>query len=468
MTITGAVFLPVELLIILLPWTWVLVLAPVTTIFIAAAVLIVGGFSLQPGFFMAALIIGRTGIEICLGRVALPREMLPAVTALAAFVLACVVSLWIAVMFFQGHVLVLGGTDGFVLSAATPYEFRRENVSQGFYLFANVALTLSLALQACRRSPDELAKIIDRALLLMMVVATLLCLWQWLNFNIGLWWPKEFFASDPTHPDAGGQEMLEGLRVNGPFTEPSSCASYFAGFLFYAWHRFLALRSPAWLAMTLGCVVVILLSKSTTGIAMIGLFGILVAGRLIVPLLTGKLRRPRLTWRGIAVIGLLIAAVAAGLVYAAANADFISKMLATLVFEKAQGSSYVERSGSNSMAVNILIETFGLGIGIGSHVASTILLTLLSNSGIPGTLALAAFVLLLFAPVPGGHGFQPVHWFLVGIIAAASFVGTNLNPVVIWLAFGLALGARTSVCIAVRHTPSRATRYSTSSSLAAT
>jgi hypothetical protein len=241
MTITGIVFIPLELLIILLPWRWVLTLAPLTTIFIAAAVLVVGGFSVQPGFLMAGLILGRAAMEICLGRIALPREMLPAAAALAAFVLISVLSLWIAVLFFQGRVLVLGGTDGFKLAAASPYEFRRENVAQALYLFVNVALTLALGLRACRQAPEDLTRIIDRAIFLMIAAAAALCFWQWLNYNVGLWWPQDFIASDPTHPDAGGQEMLDGLRVNGPFSEPSACATYFAGFLFYAWHRFLAL-----------------------------------------------------------------------------------------------------------------------------------------------------------------------------------------------------------------------------------
>jgi hypothetical protein len=450
MTITGIVFIPLELLIILLPWRWVLTLAPLTTIFIAAAVLVVGGFSVQPGFLMAGLILGRAAMEICLGRIALPREMLPAAAALAAFVLISVLSLWIAVLFFQGRVLVLGGTDGFKLAAASPYEFRRENVAQALYLFVNVALTLALGLRACRQAPEDLTRIIDRAIFLMIAAAAALCFWQWLNYNVGLWWPQDFIASDPTHPDAGGQEMLDGLRVNGPFSEPSACATYFAGFLFYAWHRFLALRSSKWLLATVCCLVILLLSKSTTAIAMIGLFAALVLGRLAIRLCSGRLPSLRITWGGLVIGCLLVTALVGGLVYVVLNADFISDMLTTLVFDKSQGSSYVERSGANTMALNILIETYGLGIGIGSHVASTILLTVLSNSGLLGTIALAAFIVLLFAPGPRGRFFQPVHWFLAGILAASSFVGTNLNPTVIWVAFGLALGARTSAAIAMR------------------
>jgi hypothetical protein len=450
MTSTGIVFIPLELLIILLPWRWILALAPLMTIFIAAAVLVIGGLSVQPGFLMAGLIVVRAALEVCLGRITLPSEMLPALSALAAFVLLSVISSWIAVLFFQGHVLVLGGTDGFKLSAASPYEFRRENVAQALYLFVNVALTLSLSLRACRQSPEELARTIDRAIFLMTAVAAVLCLWQWLNFNVGLWWPKDFIASDPTHPDAGGQEMLDGLRVNGPFSEPSACATYFAGFLFYAWHRFLALRSSKWLLTTVCCVAILLLSKSTTAIAMLGCFAALVLARIAIRLCSGRLPPLRISWRGLIIGGLLAAAVTEGLVYVLLNQDFLSEMLTTLVVEKSQGSSYVERSGANTMAFTILVDTYGLGIGIGSHVASTILLTVLSNSGLLGTIALAAFIVLLFAPLPDGSRLQPAHWFLVGILAASSFVGTNLNPTVIWIAFGLALGARTSAAIAMR------------------
>ena len=78
MTSTGIVFLPLELLAILLPWRWVLPVLAVTTVFSASAVVAIGSFGLQPGHAMAMLIVARSLAEASFGHHSFPRELVPA------------------------------------------------------------------------------------------------------------------------------------------------------------------------------------------------------------------------------------------------------------------------------------------------------------------------------------------------------------------------------------------------------
>jgi hypothetical protein len=89
---------------------------------------------LQPGYAMAVLVVLRAMVEAALGRYSVPKEIFPQILALAVFVLVSIISLWVAVLVFQGKVLVVGGTDYFELTAAAPWTFRRENITQLVYL----------------------------------------------------------------------------------------------------------------------------------------------------------------------------------------------------------------------------------------------------------------------------------------------------------------------------------------------
>ncbi len=127
-------------------------------------------------------------------------------------------------------------------------------------------------------------------------------------------------------------------------------------------------------------------------------------------------------------------------------------MLNNVVFNKSQSTSFQERAFADLLALNISVETYGIGVGLGSHKANSLLLTVLSNVGIAGLLAFCAFLLHLFrsGPLPGkemhrhvGSVLAPFRWGLAGLLVIHVFSNPNLSSLVLWVEMGglLALAA---------------------------
>jgi hypothetical protein len=457
-TSTGIVFLPLGLIVIFLDWRWNLSLLAVASTLGAAAVLLVGSFGLQPGYYIALLIIGRVTLEACLGRIALPREIAGPLLTLILFVVIGLITLWTAVLFFQGKVIVLGGTDEFKLTAASPYQFRRENITQFCYLLFSVALTVALAIRLCRQPIDEVVRIADTAIVVAIVACSALCLWQWVSFNSGLPWPHDFFFSNPSYAPREDQELAGGLRVTGPFSEPSALAFQYSGFLFFAYRRFVTRGNTFSVLLLLGCIGVMLLSKSTTALFVLGIFLVVALAPMMFNILRGRMPQIRVTLAGVVIVLIIVGAATAAAWYASENADFVNNLVQALLVEKSQSSSFRERSGANLMALNILVQTGGLGIGVGSHKPSSLLLTLLSNTGIVGTAVFGFFVVQLVTALRrrdfvGRFRYKPddpLCWMIGGLMLVHLFSAPNLSTATTWTAFGLELAVIGTVRIGAR------------------
>jgi hypothetical protein len=76
-------------------------------------------------------------------------------------------------------------------------------------------------------------------------------------------------------------------------------------------------------------------------------------------------------------------------------------MIDTMLFQKTQSASYVERSMWNEVSFRAMIDTYGLGVGIGSTRTSSWVVALVSCTGVAGAALMAAFLLrFLCASLP--------------------------------------------------------------------
>jgi hypothetical protein len=210
--------------------------------------------------------------------------------------------------------------------------------------------------------------------------------------------------------------------------------------------------------MMLGCIGIMLLSKSTTALLVLGVFFVLALAPTVFNMLRGRFPGIRINFTTV-LIGVIVLGAATGAAwYASENSDFVSNLLQTLLVDKGQTSSFRERNGANVMALNVLVQTGGLGIGIGSHKPSSFLLTLLSNTGIIGTAVFSYFVVQLFtalrkrdfAGVSLYTPDDPLCWFIGGLMLVQLFSAPNLSTSIIWTAFGLELALIGSIRIAKR------------------
>lgn len=449
MTLTGLILIPIALVAIFMPWRYCLIALLVFSPLSAAAVVNAGNFGLQPGYFFGLLVVARTFTEMLIGQASLNSFVLRRLLPLGGLLLVSIVALWSAVMFFQGEIDVITGTQAFNLLLAQPYRFARENQTQLAYLIFNVTLVYCLGHQAARMPLDEVLGATDRALVISILFTGAAIIWQMLSYYGGVYFPKDFFISNAGYDTGSTQEFGELLRVAGPFAEPSSLAYYFSGYLFFAWQRYRRLPTVLSMGLVLLCLFCLAVSTSTTAYAVLAAFGLVLGKDMLLGIGAIATRRFRFSSGKLLALTVMVVGIVAAVVYISENWAVIDRVLTAAVYEKQETSSYVQRSGVDRMALNITVETGGLGLGLGSHKPNSLLMTLLSNTGVLGTILFMMFAWSTLKPVrlmPPGEMPQtalnaaPFQWLTLGMLLVHAFSNPNLSFVQLWISFGLVLG----------------------------
>lgn len=210
------------------------------------------------------------------------------------------------------------------------------------------------------------------------------------------------------------EEQIAGLkRIVGGMPEASAFARFTLGLMGFSamlWISGLWTRVSGLLAIA--SFALVLLSTSTTG--MVGL--IPVTGVLYAVALSRALQAR--STRGGAVFLLALPAAAAALAAVLmASEDLrtvILDYLDLLVFSKASSNSGIERTAFNTIALHNFVDSYGLGVGLGTVRTSSLPVALLSHVGVPGTLFYLAF--LVAVAWPGRRAVAPAQQ---GVRAAA-------------------------------------------------
>src|SRR5262245_61932924 len=364
MTLTGVLLIPLGLMLLFMPWPVMLMALPSFALLHGAAVINVGPIGLQPGYMLALFVIARTILGILLRRQPLNRDALISTAPLGALVVISVLVLWISVVFFTGKIMVVGGTDAYILENARPYTFRRENITQISYLIINTMLVYALAHQSARLFPKQLLGIIDVGIIAAALIALSICGWQLLAQATGIYFPSDFLFTNAGYFRADNQSFFGSLRLNGPFSEPSTLAYFFSGFLLYFWKRSRQQPSIFSMALLIALTSAIFLAYSTTGYFVLAAFLMIVGLKLITSTWL-YLRAVRLPWRKAVIAGLLLLAIGSAIAWVFKDWERLSPILNISLFHKEDTSSFAARTGTEAMAVEIVAQTGGIGIGLG-------------------------------------------------------------------------------------------------------
>jgi hypothetical protein len=449
MTSTGLLLIPLGFALLLMPWHVILIALPSFALLHGAAVLNIGSVGLQPGYFLALLVITRTFLENALLRQPLDRNVMLRLLPLALLVTISVLVLWAGVALFEGKVVVIGGTDGYDLERARPYRFRRENLTQITYIVINTLLVYVIAHQATRMRPARILQVVDRGVITALILAVVVCAWQLTAYNLGLYFPVEFFFSNAGYYRADSQGFFGHLRLNGPFTEPSALSYFFSAFLLYSWKRYRLQPTLLSTSLVLVSLATVFLAYSTTGYVVLAVFAMIAALDLLPHFIRHRTGSLRITPRGVAVSVLLLLAITGAALWLSRNWDALNAILEIALFNKDETSSFETRSGSDLMALEVFAETGGLGIGLGSHRPNSLLLTLLSNVGVAGTAVFGLFILNSLWPRRScrvllgsreGLTVTPLRFFVIGLLLVHAISNPNLNVVILWIGFGLIVG----------------------------
>lgn len=458
--LTGYIMIPLGLALMVMPWRYFAIGFGIAAVMSAAAVVNAGGFGLQPGYYFALLLIARVAFRILVLREAFRIDALRAMLPLLLFIIAAVFSLFVALMFFQGKIEVLNGAAGFKTTLVQAFRFGRDNLTQLAYVLLNVAMLYCVCHEFARLPADKVAEIADRAMITVLCFVVLVTLWHVTSLYTGIYYASDFFFTNAAYKISDGQAVGGGFRANGPFEEPSALGLACGGLLFFAYRHYRAQPTAGSAVMLIGVVVTLFVAASTGGF-----FGFALCGALIgYDVMTGRLRllhRPSEMSSGQwAMIAGAIGLVLLIMLVVATHSDIVRAMFQKVVLEKSGTSSFAERTNADLLGIKALIDSYGIGVGIGSHKANSLAAMLLSNTGLIGTICFVAFIAQivvlgrtregprLLHPTPFDR-IAPMQMAVMGSMVVHCVSGGNLSTMLSWFYIAMALN---QILAAERHT----------------
>ncbi|MFC3834246.1 hypothetical protein [Deinococcus rufus] len=384
--------------------TWIAVFA----CFPAAAVISVGSgpssIGLSPYYVLAAW-----AAVSCVRR---PRALVafllrPPQIYLLLFVLYAVVGAVVLPLLFSGTGVYSPrlGIDSQV-SRQTPLILSPSQIGQAGYLLLNYGVYLFIA---------QRGVVGHRHLVTALYVAAAVSLWQLLSLVTPLPFAQDIVASNQAYAYLGNQQILGVPRINGSFLEVSMASAFFA--VMYAHFARTYLDTGRGAVPAVVALLATAFSLSTTGTVVIALVTVALIGTALLRLVRqGRVRRQ----------DVILVLVLAGVVLGAAS---VSQYLFELTVNKFGTSSYSNRGASNAYALDLLLDTFGLGVGLGSNRPSSFAAYLLSNLGIvPSVLLGALIVSLLWRAQP-----RVMAWTLGAYLGAKLLSLPDLNDYWLWV-----------------------------------
>lgn len=263
------------------------------------------------------------------------------------------------------------------------------NITQSAYALGAVACFL--AMKRLLAPPGRL-EILQKAIILLSLLNCLSAAINLAQFHLGL--PDILsYVRTGSYAQFGAYEAHgTGLmRIAGTFPEASTFA-YFTLPLFAfnstAWYVGGRRKLTGFLAATSLCL--LLVSTSSTAYAGLGAYLAILGLSLVWKLYASK-RLPYLLPLAV-LVTLTVSIVGAAFVFETKVAKQAIQIFNVSLANKLESESGIERSQWNAQAWENFLETYGLGLGIGSARASSFALVLLSNLGLVGTICYLGFV----------------------------------------------------------------------------
>ena len=243
-------------------------------------------------------------------------------------------------------------------------------------------------------------------------------------------------------------------RITGAHPESSAFAIWTLaclGFTLVHWRTTGSHRS---LLLAVVAFVLVLLSTSTTAYVGLAVMGLIYGLSAMRGLGSGRVGRRDVLVAAVAPV-VVVAALAVHLASEKAL-DPVVDLIDTMVLNKAQSASGQERAYWNERSLASLSDTYGLGVGLGSSRASSWLIAVVSQLGVPGAMLMGLLVVELLrppAPVPPTRAGRDMLGFYRGARAAAlaflvggALSGGAADPgILFFICLAIALASRASV-----------------------
>ncbi|WP_263351554.1 O-antigen ligase family protein [Acidicapsa acidisoli] len=385
MTPLGYILLPVGFAGLLLSAKWLYRLFVFWTLFSASSAINLGdsdsGSALQVWMVFAFLWLLRLLLErLSTLSFAIDRRVLRLCLWLIGFLAVAGISL-VMPAYINGRLTISSPILG--ENTETPLYLSSHNVTQLLYLVFGGLVAICVAHVNLR---DEDRHETEKVIMISAIFISIWGLFQFFCNVTGMPYPDFIFNNSGSASGKGFLQTLDNgiSRVSSTAVEPSVLAQSLI--------TLLPLTLPAWLRngsvfsvpidRLASLLFLLLLLLSTSSTAYVGVF---IFGALLVPLLV----RTRAISKGKAILLIVIGALATtGLLAAAVlSVPIVGEMVNSAILSKSTSGSGIERAMTIALAYGYFVQYPILGIGWGSATSHDLIIKLLSNVGILGTLA---------------------------------------------------------------------------------
>ncbi|MDR3098929.1 MAG: hypothetical protein LBV73_17890 [Paraburkholderia sp.] len=341
----------------------------------------------------------------------------------------------------------------------TPLRPVSGNLSQSFYCVSDlVVFCCAYVFMKCRGAYDALGKAL-LALTALDVLAAVMDIGGHFAGIDALSFVKTAQYAYNTNSELGGL-----LRIEGTFSEASAYAAFTLQLFAVCINLWLVGYRPK-ISGALAAATGMLLLISTSGSAYVGLSAYLLVlivsrpGRISASAGARKARMWTFMICGGVLAALYIALFMPGVVRA------LDSFVDATILAKANSASGVERASFNTQAFTNFLDTYGIGVGLGSIRVSSFVMVVLASLGVIGTTFYALFFLkTVMAPIPREYpgtdravAYAARHGLYAALIVAsvsASVFDLGVSFYVLAAASGgLAVRARRRAPAGVRRSP---------------
>jgi uncharacterized membrane protein len=397
----------------------------IASIFQAASAINFDERGIQPYYVVALFLIARATVNWGFDTGSGKLRIIPARRWLVLFAVIGVGSAFTLPFLFAGTPVYdpkIGIDDGFRIHP--PLSFGLNNLAQAGFLFAQTATALSIVFINFSSEKAHKAYIWAFYLVVGIIAAQSICQFAGIPF------PNSVFLNNPGYSLWDEEGKTGGTRNPGTFAEPSLVGGflimYFGGFLF----EYLAGKKNA----TNLIVAFLALGLVASG-------GSFVAMALVTAALLVRYFPFRFPWyiamRGLKRFCVVLVLFSAPVVYALLSPSSLAEALLTNTAAKTESGSFLNRTAADLYSLQLIVQTHGLGVGLGSNRASSLLTTLGSNVGVLGLLVFFVFCIKLFFGLP-----KEYRWLLWGAGALLLNMSIGIADVTIpmlWIPILLAI-----------------------------
>jgi hypothetical protein len=347
----------------------------IASVFEASSALNVAERGIQPHYVIATFIIARALLNGVLGF--RPGGPMPQGKWLLIFGAVAIFATLVFPFVFAGTP-IYDPKLGIDEPTRPPLQFGLNNVAQAVFVAWHIAA--AYAVLHIRYS----AKTTRRVYIFAFYLALAFVFAQSFCSLTGLPYPDSVFRNNPGYGIVELEKISHGVRCPGTFTEPSIAGA------------FIAMYGVSFLAEYLtGKGGVFRVVIALLGVGLIASSGALLSLAICFVILAICYSPFRLPWyinirQARRIVGISFLIVAPVILLLAVSAGYRDTLL-MLTVSKGETGSFLNRTASDLYGLQLFVQTYGLGLGLGSNRSSSLFTTLLSCVGLIGTFSFGMF-----------------------------------------------------------------------------